>query len=223
MGGNYESQEALTKAKAKGTSAKDNVIAKIEEERQEMLNTYTFGRHWDVRERQRDFDAKMARGERLARNCGSYLTDQKAMCLSQQMFDIVDKLKARWELFGVIRHNFPSLIDKVLDKRNEDLLKEAEPDTMVNILCQSFQMLTRSQIMEASIRSGSSLQFCKHVWDFKLPYVSCSMFSCAWPMSSCCSPPFKVGLFDFFFFPSPPSSSSCPPIRGVRVHYGSKK
>ena len=167
------------RGKEKGMSAKENTMQKIEEDRRDILENYTFAQHWEVRERTREFDAKIARMERLARTCGSYITDQSAMEISQQMYDLVDKLRSRWQLFGTIRNSFSSLIDKQLDPRDEQILKEADANTIVTILCQSFQMLTRCQIMEASIRSGSSLQFCIHVWDFKIS-TSVSRF-----MSSC--------------------------------------
>lgn len=143
------------KSKAtKGLSAKDNLLQKAEEEQQDLVQNYTFNHQWQVRERQRDFDAKMARIERLGRSCGSYLTDQRALGLAQNLIDMVDKLKARWHLFGIIKTDFASLIDRPLSPLDERLLKESDSNTMVTILCQSFQMLSGCQIMEASIRFG---------------------------------------------------------------------
>ena len=140
--------------KRKG-SQKDIACAKAVDEKETMEALFCFEKHWESRQRKRDFDAKLASCERVASRCGGYVMDQDCMLVSQQLFDVVEKLRERAVLFDVIRTRFSDLVNFELTGSQVRLFKEANEKTMVNIMVSSLQMLARCQSMDVSIREGS--------------------------------------------------------------------
>ena len=84
--------------------------------------------------------------------------DRDCMAISQECFDLVEKLKDRSKFFDTIRLAFPTLINQALSRTQTMLLKEADQVTLVNILVSSLQMLARCDHMDVSIRDGSEEQ-----------------------------------------------------------------
>jgi len=159
----------LQKARGKtGLAPKENALAKATEEKQNIEALYGFGRHWETRQRERDFNAKMAMLERVARRVGGYVMDKDCMAKSQELFDLVEKLKDRTKLFDTIRVAFHSLIRQGLTDTQRSLLQEADTVTLVNIIVSSLQMLARCHHMDLSIRGGSEEQCNIDVWDCRM-------------------------------------------------------
>ena len=138
-------------SKRKGATQKDVAKAKATEQKEQLAALYSFAKHWGSRHRRRDFDAKMAACERVASRCGGYVMDEKCMLVSQQLFDVVEKLRARATLFDLIQTRFKDLVNLELTGLQVRLLKEADAKTMVNIMVSSLQMLTRCHPMDVSI------------------------------------------------------------------------
>ena len=179
VAGSVSSQKPSA-TKKKNSSQKDVATAKATEQKEQLAAIYRFDKHWQSRQRRRDFDATCASAERVAGKCGSYVMDQDCMKVSQELFDFVEKLRARATLFDFVRTSFKALVDYELDAKHRELLKEADPESMVNIMVGSLQMLARCHHMDVLIREGSEKPSYIDVWDCRVstPIASFEGFSC---------------------------------------------
>ena len=111
-----------------------NLIVKTTEE-------YTWEFHWNSKGRKRDFDGLLSRLQASGRRCGAVLADEEATKISQQCFDLADKLEARAAVFDRLRVDFIDLATIPLSEPTKKILLEAPPVLLGSILTGSLHAL----------------------------------------------------------------------------------
>lgn len=125
----------------KRLTKRDTTLMQAKTLKFQLEEKFAFNKHWEGRHRGRDFEAQILRLQRIGRNAGTFLQDDPMVAVSQQCFDLADKMEHRQRMFERMRTQFATFIVDTLSTVDAKLLQEAPVEVLSQILVSSFQLL----------------------------------------------------------------------------------
>jgi len=96
--------------------------------------SYAWDKHWEHKASKRDFNGKMLQLQSMGRRAGAFLTDEKALDLSTDIFKLHGSLTTRQDVFDEIRRDFGSFLAKALSPEEVKVFLDAPEHLLCTIL-----------------------------------------------------------------------------------------